>query len=293
MKSDELREKIANITVWASGEKRAPHKPLLLLYALGRADRDEPRLFLYAEAKDKLRQLLEEFGPYRRTHHPSYPFVRLSNDGIWQLTGRKELDTKRDWSDRDLLHNNISGGFTEEIFAVLKKNKQLVYELSRMILEQHFPESIHEDILREVGLDFEPGKKRRDPEFRERILRAYEYSCAVCGFNVRLGNTLVALEAAHIKWRQAGGPDNEVNGIALCTMHHKLFDRGVFSLDRSLKLQVASSAHGTEGFKEWLLRFHGKEIRPPQSLLYMPNNNFVHWHAKEVFRGPARYLGIK
>lgn len=75
-----------------------------------------------------------------------------------------------------------------------------------------------------IGLDIEfKGKRSRDPNFRNKILRAYKYSCAVCGFNVRLGNNLVGIEAAHIKWHQAGGPDREDNGIALCSMHHKLF----------------------------------------------------------------------
>ena len=33
------------------------------------------------------------------------------------------------------------------------------------------------------------------PEFRDRVLRAYEYGCAVCGFDLRLGNLLVTVEA--------------------------------------------------------------------------------------------------
>ncbi len=49
----------------------------------------------------------------------------------------------------------------------------------------------------------------------------------------------MAIEAAHIKWHQAGGPDIEQNGIALCSMHHKLFDRGVFTITNTMKLQVA------------------------------------------------------
>jgi putative restriction endonuclease len=220
---------------------------------------------------------------------------------IWELKAYKspdkpgpaanEIDTRRDWSDRALLEKEIHGGFTEEIYKMLSQDRKLVRELAAMILEQNFPETIHEDILLEAGLDPEPtGKNQRDPEFRERVLRAYEYRCAVCGFNVRLGNTLVAVEAAHIKWRQAGGPDREENGIDLCTMHHKLFDRCVFTLSKSLWFQVAETAHGTGGFDEWLMRYHGKEIRPPQSPLYRPKDFYVHWHVKEVFRGPARYL---
>lgn len=189
------------------------------------------------------------------------------------------------------LYNDTHGGFTEEIYMMLSKDRKLIRELASILLEQNFPEIIHEDILNEVGLDMDlTGKICRDPQFRDRILRAYEYKCAVCGFNVRLGNVLIAVDAAHIKWHQAGGPDREENGIALCTMHHKLFDRGVFTLNDSLKLQVSEFAHGTEGFEEWLMRYHGKQIRLPQSPLYRPKDSFVNWHVKEVFKGPGRYM---
>jgi putative restriction endonuclease len=99
----------------------------------------------------------------------------------------------------------------------------------------------------------------------------------------------VALEAAHIKWFQAGGPDIEVNGVALCTMHHKLFDRGAYSLDDTMQIQVSERAHGTSGFLDWLMAFHGKSIRLPQRPAYYPRPRFIEWHVKEVFQGPSRY----
>jgi putative restriction endonuclease len=72
----------------------------------------------------------------------------------------------------------------------------------------------------------------------------------VCGFDVRLGNILIAVEAAHIKWHQAGGPDEERNGLALCSLHHKLFDRGVFTISNSMSVIVSESANGTKGFQD-------------------------------------------
>jgi hypothetical protein len=42
LQAGELIEKIKNIRTWQKGGIRAPHKPLLLLYALGRASRGEP-----------------------------------------------------------------------------------------------------------------------------------------------------------------------------------------------------------------------------------------------------------
>lgn len=43
---------------------------------------------------------------------------------------------------------------------------------------------------------------------------------------MRHDDTTVALEAAHIKWKQHGGPCEIPNGTALCAIHHKAFDKG-------------------------------------------------------------------
>lgn len=291
MTAAELIEKTRNIRIWQRGDKRAPHKPLVLLYALGRIAGGAPRLILYEEAYEDLSNLLTEFMPYDRPARPNYPFVRLSNDNIWEVKGLQALDTKGDWSDTQLLANRTRGGFTVEAYNLLKQDGKLLSDLAQIILDQHFAATLHEDILNRVGLELREGlTKPRDPDFRERVLRAYEYRCAVCGFNVRLGNTLIAVEAAHIKWHCYGGPDQEDNGIALCSLHHKLFDRGVFTLDDSFVLRVAERAHGTVGFKEWLMRYHGKTIRRPQRVTYYPNREFINWHVKEVFRGPSRYI---
>lgn len=290
MDAIELKQKFSKIKSWQRNGERAPHKPLLLLYALSRINRNETRLISYSEAKDSLMHLLVEFGPNRRTT-PRYPFIRLSNDGIWQITGKKDIDTRHDWTEQIILENETMGGFTEEVYSLIFKDKNLIRELANIILEQNFPETMREDILNEIGLDMELAVvQSRNPQFRERILRAYEYRCAVCGFSVRLGNVLVAVEAAHIKWHQAGGPDIEDNGIALCTMHHKLFDRGVFTISDNLKFQVSESAHGTVGFEEWLMKYHGENLRPPQSPTYRPKDTYINWHFKEVFRGPTRYI---
>ena len=94
MHPDELKEKILNIRIWQRGDERAPHKPLLLLYSLARVARGELRLVSYEEAVDDLRKLLQEFGPYRKVHYPSYPFVKLCNDGgFWEIEGYRVLNT--------------------------------------------------------------------------------------------------------------------------------------------------------------------------------------------------------
>jgi putative restriction endonuclease len=136
------------------------------------------------------------------------------------------------------------------------------------------------------------ARRKRDPEFRNKVMMAYEFRCAVCGFDVRLDASQVGIEAAHIKWHQAGGPDIVTNGLALCVLHHKLFDRGVFTVLPDLRLSVSEHAYGTKGFEEWVMAFHGKEIRYPQNAAYYPSSTFLKWHYSEVFRSPSRHFGL-
>jgi putative restriction endonuclease len=219
----------------------------------------------------------------------------LLSDGIWELSGAEKLLEHRMNTDiprTSLLQNNVHGGFTEKIYRLLISDHQLITELVTQILEANFPATYHDDLLQAVGIelvDKAAEVKPRDPYFRNKVLRAYEYQCAVCGFNVRLGDSLVALEAAHIKWHQAGGPDLENNGIALCSMHHKLFDRGAFTIRDDMIMKVSEMAHGTVGFKEWLMAFHGREIGLPQRPTYYPESSFMQWHLREVFKGYSRH----
>ena len=124
------------------------------------------------------------------------------------------------------------------------------------------------------------------------IIVGFRKQCAVCGFNVRVGNSLVALEAAHIRWHQAGGPDSEENGMALCALHHKLFDRGAFTLTDEMKINVSDRANATQGFDEWLMAYHGKVLLKSQRPSYYPDSEHVAWHIREVFQGYGRHNAV-
>ncbi len=288
MTSDQLVSQINNLNIWKKGDQRAPHKPLLILYALGRLKNGQSGMMSYEEAREPLKQLLIDFGPYRLSYHPEEPFVRLTRDGIWRLN--QDLD-KVEVNSKWLVEHGILGGFSDDVRKLFDENLGLIREVAEIILQSHFPDSMHEDILSAVGLDLDFVLRRvriRDPKFRDKILIAYRYSCAVCGFNVRLGNQLVGVEAAHIKWHQAGGPDSEENGIALCSMHHKLYDRGVFTIAQTKQIVVSERAHGTSGFDDWLMRYHGKHIQSPTQKKYYPEDEFINWNVREVFKGEGR-----
>ena len=302
MDRESIIQKFQDLNLWKSGEKRAPHKPLLVIYAIGKLLQGESRLIPYSEIDEKLGNLLKEFGPRQTNSGTQYPFWRLRKDGVWEVSDFDKIgETKSgDALKRDLVRYNVSGGFLEAIAQQLQHDPKLASKIIHDLLYAHFPASIHEDILQAAGIEdilqaagieFSPQiskTQKRSPHFRANILKAYEYKCAICGFDVKLGDKSVGLEAAHIKWHQAGGPDIEVNGLALCSLHHKLFDRGAFALVEQLEIRVSDDAHGSVGFEEWLMRFHGKKINFPQRQSFYPNASFIGWHVREVFKGNYR-----
>lgn len=289
MEREQIIQKFQNLNIWKREGERAPHKPLLVLYAIGKLLRDESRLTSYTDVEKKMSYLLTEFGPNRKTV-PAYPFWRLQNDGIWEVSNADRIRESASGDARiiDLREYGAAGGFTETVAEQLKNDVGLTLEIVVRLLASHFPDSYFGDILQDVGIEvsFKPSTQPRDPKFRQNILEAYKHRCAICGFNVKLGDRPVALEAAHIKWRMADGPDKPENGMALCTLHHKLFDRGVFTLSEKLKVQVSEHVDKKSvGFEEWLMRFDGRKINFPQETTYHPHEDYTRWHVKEVFKG--------
>lgn len=293
----EVLDRFAGINVWKRGEERAPHKPLLILCALARLQRGEPRLVRFDELEEPLRNLLIDFGPSRKSFHPDYPFWHLQSDGIWTIPQIEEL--KADLEQRSRQNNpsksllvgvGAEGGFPPDLFDYLRLHPELVNRIAQQLLEDQWEPSYFEDILDAVGLPWVTVARqaRRDPAFRNTILRIYEHRCAVCGYDGMLGNTDLGIEAAHVRWHAAGGSDTEDNGIALCSFHHKVFDRGAIGLDNTRRILISQHVRGSERIQELLLRHFGAQLRPPQSGQPVPAPLNIRWHRKEVFREPAR-----
>ncbi len=296
MDREELLRKFETLRLWKSQGERAPHKPLLVLYAIGKLLQGEDRFISYADAIEAdLEGLLREFGPRRNHYNPQFPFWRLRNDGIWKVSDvdKIRVTDSGDAYITDFRRYDVHGGFSRPVFEQLKNDPDLTFQIVQSLLDAHFPLSYHLDILQTVGIAFDAQRllfRARDPRFRENILKAYHYRCAVCGFDVKLGVQPVGLEASHIKWHRAGGADTERNGLSLCSLHHQLFDRGVFTLSDRLEVLVSEYANGSTGFEEWLLRFHGKQISIPQRRSYYPEEASIAWHIKEVFKGDYREI---
>ena len=285
-----LLKLIRKIKTWKKGNERAPHKPLLLLLALGRVQRGEPRWVRFSEVEDKLRGLLRSYGPPRKSHQPELPFWHLQSDHLWQIPRGEELK-KRKGKPLPLiaeLRRAAKGGFPSNMDELLREDPEFLRQVTRTLLDEHFPTSYHEDLLTAVGLEVSGPPARRDPDFRGQVLNAYGYQCAVCGLDPRLDGMSTALEAAHLRWHSHGGPSTVENGICLCPLHHKGLDLGMVGISPKHRVVISSRLHGGEATEASFGRYHDQLLRGPVHGYPPVLPEYVKWHAQQVFKSPPR-----
>ena len=96
-----------------------------------------------------------------------------------------------------------------------------------------------------------------------------------------------------MRWKQNRGPDVVPNGLALCTPHHKVLDRGGITVNDDLRVVVSMQLHGASWIARWLLEQHETVVRAPQSRELLPDPRHLAWHQREVFRAPERSAAIR
>ena len=303
MNDESILARFRDLRIWQTRGQRAPHKPLLVIWAIGRCLKGEPRLAPFSLVDSELARLLQRFGPHRGTINTHHPFWRLQNDDVWEIDRPHlvGLTSSGNAHRTDLLDNDIHGGLIESDYDRIRDNPSLALVIVNALLVAHFPYSLHDDILRATGLDEQDDSPRisdsesyyttrryrqRDNAFREMMLTAYGNQCAVCEFAVRIDDSPVAIEAAHIRWHAADGPSEVRNGLVLCSLHHNLFDYGAFTLLPDLKVFVSGTASG-QGFQDALGKYHNTYLHIfPDDTQLRPASEFISWHINEVFRTP-------
>lgn len=288
--ADELLEHLRRIRRFGAGDIRAPHKPLLLLYALGRLKHGGAREIRYLEAEAVLRPLLHIYGPPGTRARTADPFGRLLADGIWRLNMAapdriKMLDRGGNPRPSFLREQDVAAGFSDDVLELLRDQPGLIDVAARLLLDASFPGDLHPDILAAVGLELgPPTTNQRNVRFRRSVLEAYLYCCSTCGFSLRCGDALVGLDAAHIRWHAFGGPSEVTNGVALCSLHHKLFDLGVITIGLDRHLRVAAAVNGLSASR-LIEQLDQRPLTLPRDASLHPAPDHVAWHHRQVFRG--------
>ncbi|WP_042365288.1 phosphorothioated DNA-binding restriction endonuclease [Streptacidiphilus neutrinimicus] len=289
-------ERTARLRQWTAGGVRAPHKPLLLLYALARFQQDPDGELPYSTVETALADLLIEYGPGRRTS-PAYPFHHLVNDGVWEVHTTRGPGSPGTGV-RELRASGATGRLAEDLRTSLRRDTSLLPRMTRVLLDLHFPPSLHDDLCQAVGLELKPAEtaalpgaprsRQRDARMRELVLTAYEYQCAFCGYDGRIGTVPVGLEAAHVRWWAFDGPDEVDNGLCLCSLHHKLFDKGVLGLADDDTVLVSQQFVSTSPAGRQVIDLAGRSIIGPQAGAERIHPRHRSWHTQQVFHGLPR-----
>lgn len=110
--------------------------------------------------------------------------------------------------------------------------------------------------------------------FRERVIRAYHETCAVCRLHHR-----ELLDAAHIlPDRDPRGEPEVPNGLALCKLHHAAFDHHFLGVRPDYVIELRRDIideedgpmlrYGLQGFhRQSLILPRPQEVRPKQEFL--------------------------
>src|SRR6476646_11250995 len=88
-------ERLSSLRQYQHDGKRVPHKPLLVLLALGQLQQTGTSEMPWTAIESKLADLIAEFGPPTRTgrrQSAAYPFTRLRSDGVWTLSRDVPMD---------------------------------------------------------------------------------------------------------------------------------------------------------------------------------------------------------
>lgn len=299
MDRQKLLKTISSINVNKAGDRRAPHKPLLLLMAIANLQQNKHSL-AFRDAEPRLRELLKRFAPPANRQQPELPYWHLRSDRLWEVDNAHELARQASGFPRIAALRETTGHLPKTVIDLLEKDPQLQARIVGALLEEHFPPSLHEDIIESVGLDVDDRvaeaapeyvRKRRDPAFRHNVLRAYEHRCAVTGFRLALAGTYFGCEAAHVQWHAYDGPDTINNGLALEPTMHKLFDAGAWTLTDDRRVLVSAELTGADETMTRLRAFHLQPITPPLSDRDTLDAEFIRWHRESslggVFREPA------
>ena len=188
-------------------------------------------------------------------------------------------------------------GFTgAEIYDIddLENVNELVFNYNWKLLRNPFSgfdtkdstvESFVEKIINNPKSAKEVYRKVRDRGqaqkiFRQALLKAYDYKCAVCGYEF-----VDSLQAAHIyPWSKASDEDkiNVCNGILLCPNHHALYDDDWLTISKEYVVGCYDSEDYNDGIDyDALTKFVGQKLHLPKEKKLWPSLQLLKKHCSD------------
>jgi putative restriction endonuclease len=216
---------------------------------------------------------------------PSAVAMKLSNfasfDPVHQSRGVKGL-INASRADREIweeFNNNWNKAAIESQLTLWKQGQV------EIPIEQYI------DASNEAAIDWNsrPSETERTVKvrlgqsfFRKTILASYRETCCVCGLPISL-----LLIASHIiPWEEREDLRlNPHNGLCLCAIHDKAFDKGLMSIRGNYHVEVSptiSRYMPQEALQSNFERYNRERITLPDK--FLPNGDFLEYHHDTYFK---------
>ena len=219
------------------------------------------------------------------------PFHALSNDGVSSVHEEDmSLSRSRVTSCKAHIDANL---------LTLLSQTEFRRQLRVLILSRYFPEEEQVGLAEALGMPFAGAPPRVEEEtlhsiaarrlgrsalFRTEVILGYRFTCALTGYCLIDREQLSIVEAAHIHAFQESLDNDPANGLALTPTAHALFDRGLWSVDDSMRIlgkpvSDFAEASPTGGFS--LRALAGKSLHFDGDSRLRPATRHLAWHRRK------------
>ena len=120
----------------------------------------------------------------------------------------------------------------------------------------------------------------RDYSISAKLKKKYDNSCAICGQCIESPAKTrgYSVEAAHIYPAKEGGPDEMMNLVALCPLHHWGLDNGWFDITQDYTVRVANRPK-IDGYEKFI-HYDGDTLSLPEDTSVRPDQKWLRLRSK-------------
>jgi len=158
-------------------------------------------------------------------------------------------------------------------------SQQIIESLGITITK--YPDEFEYDALKETEMLRTQKVRIIQRFFREAVLSSYNYQCSVCSLSLP-----VLLNASHIiPWsKDKSQRANPRNGISMCALHDRAFDRGFITVQEDFKIAVSreiKTPNASKLHRVGLLEIEGEKINLPDR--FGPDPIALAYHREKIF----------
>jgi putative restriction endonuclease len=289
---------------------KAPHKPILLLTFIEMFEKGELTENKVLISPELVALFKETFALLVQTEHKAdffLPYYHLSGERFWKVKTKLDNNLNFPISSFKTLDEVVDYGYFSEELFVLLMNQESRNILKTIVLDKYFPESktqylqtkqggyIHDlkqYLLNESSAPYNLIIQATDEEeqfirgglFKKLVPQVYNQTCCISGMRLVSSHGYSMIDACHIVPFSISKDDKVTNGLALCPNLHRAFDRGLISVDTSLKILVSPAIAEDTANTYALRNLEGKRLNLPFGSIHYPTPANLTWYREKVYK---------